>query len=158
MGKSSGNLITADVESKTATKWNQVLNSLPSYFQKHHGYHSYCCKKPTAYSIRSPSNESTSTTQLTTAGCTISSSNKPSSSGVLQVKCLFCVKGRKKIKEKLVFHGKCKKYEAEISIRDGATILDNENIQLKVRNYEFGEGPDFIALETLPPRIQERIC
>ena len=71
---------------------------------------------------------------------------------------VYFAEERKKIKEKLVFHGKCKKYEAEISIRDGATILDNENIQLKVKNYEFGEGPDFIALETLPPRIQERIC
>ena len=156
MGESSENLITADVESKTATKWNRVLNSLP--FQRHHGYHSYCCKKLTAYSIRSPSNETTSTTQLTTARCTISSSNKPSSSGFLPVKRIFCDKGRKKIKGKLVFHGKCKKCEAEISIRDGARIPDDENIQLKVRNYEFGEGPDFIALETLPLRIQERIC
>ena len=47
----------------------------------------------------------------------------------------------------MVYCGKCKKYVTEISIRDAATTLDYENIQLKVGNYEFGEGPDYIALE-----------
>ena len=55
--------------------------------------------------------------------------------------------GRKKIKRKLVPPGKCEKCETENSISDAATILDDENIQLKVANYEFSEGPDFIALE-----------
>ena len=48
-----------------------------------------------------------------------------------------------------VYPGKCKKYEAEISIWDAATILDGQNIQLKVGNYEFGEGPGFLALDVL---------
>ena len=132
---------------KQQTKWNQVLNSLPSYFQRHQGYHSDCCKKFTAYSVRSPSNETASTTQSITTRSTISSSNIPSSSGVLPAKCIFCDKGRNKIKGKLVYPEKCEKYETEITIRDSATILDDENIQQKVENYEFGEGPDFIALE-----------
>ena len=55
--------------------------------------------------------------------------------------------GRKKIKEKLVSPGKCEKCETENSTSDAATILDDENIQLKVANYKFSEGPDFIALE-----------
>ena len=38
-------------------------------------------------------------------------------------------------------------YATAIGIRDAATILDDESIQLKVGNYQFGEGPDFIALK-----------
>ena len=67
--------------------------------------------------------------------------------GVLLAKCIFCDKRRKKIKGKLVYPEKCEKYETEISIRDAVSILDDENIQLKVGSYELGEGPDFIALE-----------
>ena len=47
----------------------------------------------------------------------------------------------------MVSPGKCEKCETENSISDAATILDVENIQLKVANYEFSEGSDFIALE-----------
>ena len=132
---------------KQQTKWNQVLNSLPSYFQRHPRYHSDCHKKFTAYSVRSPSNETASTTQSVTTRSTISSSNKPSSSGVLPAKCISCDKGRKNIKGKLVYRGKCEKYETEISIRDAATIHDAKNIQLKVGKYEFGEGLEFVAIE-----------
>ena len=132
---------------KQQTKWNQVFNSLSSYFQRHYGYHSDCYKKFTAYSVRSPPNETTSTTQSITTEFTISSSNKPSSSGVLPANCIFGDNGRKKIKRNLAYPGKCETYDTEISTRDAATILDDENIQLKVGNYEFGEGPDFTALE-----------
>ena len=79
------------------------------------------------------------TTPSITTRSTISSSNKPSSTGVLPAKCIFCDKGRRKIKGKLLYPGKCEKYETAINIRDPATILDDENIQLKVGNYEFGK-------------------
>ena len=36
---------------KHQNKWNQTLNSLPSYFQKYLVYHSGCYKKSTAYSV-----------------------------------------------------------------------------------------------------------
>ena len=100
----------------------------------------------TPYSVRSLSNETASITQSISIRSTISSSSKPSSSGVFLAKCIFCDKGKKKIKEKLIYPGKCKKNETEVNIRDISTILNDENIQLKVRNYEFGEGPDFTAL------------
>ena len=79
-----------------------------------------------------------SATPSITTRSTITSSNKPST-GVLPAKCIFCDKGRRKIKGKLVYPGKCEKYETAINIRDPATILDDENIQLKVGNYEFGK-------------------
>ena len=65
---------------KQQTKWNQVLNNLPSNFQRHHGYHSHCYKKSTTYSVRSPSNGTASTNQFVSTRCIISST---SSSGVL---------------------------------------------------------------------------
>ena len=37
--------------------------------------------------------------------------------------------------------------QTEVSIRDAATTLDDENIQLKIESCEFCERPDFIALE-----------
>ena len=95
---------------KHQTKSNQVLNSLPSYFQKHHGYYSDCYKKSTIYTVTSLSNETASTTQSITTRSTISSYNKPSSSGILSGKCIFCDNGRKKIKGKPVYPGKCQKY------------------------------------------------
>ena len=67
--------------------------------------------------------------------------------GVLPADCIFCNEGRKKIYGKLVYPEKCENYETEISVRDAATFFDDENIQLKVGNYEFGEGPNFIAQE-----------
>ena len=40
----------------------------------------------------------------------------------------------------------------KLALGDPTTIFDDENSQLKVGNYEFGEGPDFIT--PLPPRMQ----
>ena len=121
---------------KQQTRWNQVLNSLPSYFERHYGYHSDCYKNLTAYSVGSPSNETASTIQSITTS-TISLSNKSSSSGVLPAKCIFSDKARRKIKGKLVYPRKREKYETEISIRDVGTILDD--VQLKAGDYEFGQ-------------------
>ena len=39
----------------------------------------------------------------------------------------------------------------KLALRDPATIFDDENIQLKVVNFQFGEGRDFIT--PLPPRM-----
>ena len=77
----------------------------------------------------------------------ISSKKKTSSSGVSPAKCIFCDKGRKRIKRKVAYPRKRKQYDTEISIGDAATILDDENIQLNVSNCEFWEGLNFIILE-----------
>ena len=77
----------------------------------------------------------------------ISSKKKTSSSGVSPAKWIFCDKGRKRIKRKMAYPRKRKHYDTEISIRDAATILDDENVQLNVSNCEFWEGLNFIVLE-----------
>lgn len=93
---------------KEQAKWNQVLISLLSYFQRHHDNHGDCYKTFTAYSVRCLSNETASTTHSITTRPTISG-NK--SLGVFPAKCIIFGKERKKIKEKLVYLVKCEKYE-----------------------------------------------
>ena len=46
-----------------------------------------------------------------------------------QAKCIFCDKGRNKIKGKLVYHGKSEKYETEIIITDPAT---DKSVKLRI--------------------------
>ena len=43
--------------------------------------------------------------------------------------------------------GKSEKNETEIAIRNKAKMLNDESIILKIGNYNFGEGPDFVAKE-----------
>ena len=42
---------------------------------------------------------------------------------------------------------KIEKHETEIAIRNKAKMLNDESIILKIGNYNFGEGPDFVAKE-----------
>ena len=53
--------------------------------------------------------------------------------------------------KKLEVHGKnlekIEKHETEIAIRNKAKMLNDESIILKIGNYNFGEGPDFVAKE-----------
>ena len=93
---------------KEQAKWNQVLISLLSYFQRHHDNHGDCYKTFTAYSVRCLSNETASTIHSITTRPTISG-NK--SLGVFPAKCIIFGKERKKIKEKLVYPVRCEKYE-----------------------------------------------
>ena len=59
----------------------------------------------------------------------------------------FVIKEGKKIE----VHGKnlekIEKHETEIAIRNKAKMLNDESIILKIGNYNFREGPDFVAKE-----------
>ena len=68
------------------------------------------------------------------------------STGVLEPVCFFCKK-RKKFKGRWLLLGSCAKFDFEISIREAANKLEDENIKRKKGNYKYKEGPDFIALE-----------
>ena len=71
----------------------------------------------------------------------------PSATGVLHPICIFCNKGRKKIGGSWKEPGKNEKHETEIAIRNKPKMLNDESMILKVGNYNFGEGPDFVAKE-----------
>ena len=54
---------------------------------------------------------------------------------------------KKKIESRWLSLASCEKFDVQISIREAANKLEDENIKRKVGNYEYKEGPDFIALE-----------
>ena len=60
---------------------------------------------------------------------------------------MFCNKKRKKFKGRWLSLGSCEKFDVEISIREAANKLEDENIKRKIGNYKYKEGPDFTALE-----------
>ena len=60
---------------------------------------------------------------------------------------MFCNKKRKKFKGRWLSLGSCEKFDVEISIREAANKLEDENIKRKIGNYKYKDGPDFIALE-----------
>ena len=47
----------------------------------------------------------------------------------------------------MVNAGKCEKIEVELTVREAALKLHDEKLLLKIGNYQFGQGQDFIALE-----------
>ena len=53
------------------------------------------------------------------------------------------------IKQKWVYLGKCETFEAEINIRNAAMSIYDEDLRLKLGNYQFGAGPDFAAMEVM---------
>ena len=70
-----------------------------------------------------------------------------SNTNILPATCIFCDKKRKKNKQKWEDLSKCESYEAEASIRRAAKDLNDKNLLLKIGDYEFGDGPDFTAME-----------
>ena len=104
-----------------------------------------CYKKYTAYNtsiyITEEEVESKVSFRFSTTPC----SSK--TSGVLEPVCLFRNRERKKFKGRWLQLGSCEKFDVEISIREAADKLEDENIKRKIGNYKYKKGPDFIALE-----------
>ena len=65
-----------------------------------------------------------------------------SNTNILPATCIFCDKKRKKNKQKWEDLSKC---EAEANIRPAVKDLNDKN--LLFGDYEFGDGPDFTAME-----------
>ena len=60
---------------------------------------------------------------------------------------MYILQLKKKIESRWLSLASCEKFDVQISIREAANKLEDENIKRKVGNYEYKEGPDFIALE-----------
>ena len=56
-------------------------------------------------------------------------------------------KGRKKYKGDITDIGKCKTFDAKVTIRNPAKYLNDETLLAKSGSYEFGNRPDFAAME-----------
>ena len=131
--------------SKSTSKWDVISKNLPNIFRKNDEYHSECYKKYTAYNISAYITEEEVESKVSLRSSTTPCSSK--SSGVLEPVCLFCNKKRKKFKGRWLSLGSCEKFDVEISIREAANKLEDENIKRKIGNYKYKDGPDFIALE-----------
>ena len=125
-------------------KYFSIIESLPDTFNPSMEYHSHYYKNFTA--IQKPkkntaqnSNKATTRSQL--------NSPPPSRSGILPSLCIFCDKHRKKINGQWTLPGKNEKHEMEIAIQNKAIALKDEKLLLKVGNYKFGDGLDFVAQE-----------
>ena len=113
---------------------------IPSY-----GHHSTCYKNFIAISKpKIKPKTSNRFTKISTRSET-ASPLLPCATGVLPSICIFCNKGRKKNE----VHGKnlekIEKHETKIAIRNKAKMLIDELMILKIGNYNFGEGPNFVA-------------
>ena len=125
------------------SKYNSVIKTLPNKPSENCGYHSSCYKNFTA-TAKLPA-ESTSVPSYTTRQQVVSP--KSSSSGVLEKKCIFCNQVRKKVKGKYQNLTKNASSETEFLIRDAMLQLDDNTLGLRIGNYKYGEGADFVALE-----------
>ena len=113
---------------------------IPSY-----GHHSTCYKNFIAISKpKIKPKTSNRFTKISTRSET-ASPLLPCATGVLPSICIFCNKGRKKIEVHEKNLEKIEKHETEIAIRNKAKMLIDELIILKIGNYNFGEGPNFVA-------------
>ena len=66
----------------------------------------------------------------------ITKHNKPSTGDVIPDLCIFCDTDKKKMKGYWVLPGRYEKYDAEMTIRDAAILVDN-NIKLRLGNHYF---------------------
>ena len=73
--------------------------------------------------------------------------NPPSQSNILPNFCIFCAKGCKKYKGNIIDIGKCKTFDAKVTVKNAAKYLKDETLYAKIGSYEFGNGPDFAAME-----------
>ena len=75
--------------------------------------------------------------------------NESSKSNILPNLYIFCVKVCKKCNGKIIDIGKCETFDAKVTIRNAAAkYLKDETLLAKIGTYEFGNGPDFAAMET----------
>ena len=115
------------------------------YIQKNDGYHSKCYKKYTVYNISAYITEEEVESKISSVPAPLYA--EASQVGFSNQYVCFVIKNEKKIKSRWLSLGSCEKFDVEISIREAANKLENENIKRKIGNYKYKEGHDFIALE-----------
>lgn len=78
--------------------------------------------------------------------------------GVFEDMYIFYNKQIKKITGKRWALGKCEQFETVFNIRKTAGTLDDNELKLKVGNYKFNEGRDFVVFRIrISPPVQERL-
>ena len=128
------------------SKYSDIIKDLPSVFTREHGYHSDCYKKFTAFKkgdLVIDTDDSISSTRSKIVSPRID----PMKKDILPEVCLFCGLKRKKHKQKWMDLTSCEYTKTEVNIRKAAKYFDDKEILFKIGNYNYGEGPDFTAME-----------
>ena len=139
--------VDARKRSQKTSKYTTLIQELPKVFKPDYGYHSACYSKFTWVKSKDIEiSDSKAPVIFTRSNISLPNSDK-SNANILPAICIFCGKTRKKHKQKWQSLSKCESYEIEVSIRRTAKGLDDTNPLTKVGDYEFGDGPDFAAME-----------
>ena len=144
-------------EKKQETKYNQIINSIPTLLIPSYGYHSICCKNFIAISKpKIKPKTSNRSTKISTRSET-TSPLLPFATGVLPSICIFCNKGR----EKNEVHGKnlekIEKHETKIAIRNKAKMLIDELMILKLEITTSEKGPILWPKGSLSPWMLKKL-
>ena len=130
-----------------SSKYDEMMINLPGVFVRSDGYHAACYKNFTAFSFQ----KENTTVPHKPKGNSFTRSTlqkKPTSPiGCLPSLCIFANKCRKKTKGSWENLGKNESNNAEMTIRETAAALNDSEMLVKIGNYMFGDGPDFVALE-----------
>ena len=84
-------------EKNQETKYDQIINSIPTFLIPSYGYHSACCKNVTVISNPKVKPKTSTRSTKISARSENTSPLLPSATGVLPPICIFCNEGRKKI-------------------------------------------------------------
>ena len=124
-------------------KYQEVIDMMPENPTALCGYHTECYKNFTAVSKPAPVASSTATPTRQKNKIPL----RASSSGVIEHKCIFCNNARKKVKGSWKKIVKNESDLTETLIRNAMTDLEDSELMLKIGNYQYGEGADFVAME-----------
>ena len=128
-------------EKKQETKYDQIINSIPTLLIPSYGYHSACYKNFIPISKPKIKPKTSNRSIKTSARSENTSPLIPCATGVLPSIWIFCNKGRKKI------GGSWKEPEKiwKTWNWNKVKMLNDESMILKIGNDNFGEGPGFVA-------------
>ena len=126
-----------------SSKYLEIIASLVTSFEPHHGYHSNCYKNFTAI----PEPQTQEEPQSARVTRVSKSAEKSSNTCVLPPECIFYGGKRRKFKGKWYELGKAETFNAEMNLRDTAKGLNDQELLRKIGTYDFGFSPDFAAME-----------
>jgi len=118
------------------SKYLHICNNLPAEYDDSIGYHSACYKNFTAVPKTETSTPSTSSEKGHVLRSDVEAQGT-TSSGVLNPVCIFCKKERSTVKSKIEPLGSCLTKDAEKSIKDAATILQDSVMLAKFGDINF---------------------
>ena len=134
-------------EKKQETKSDKTSNSNPTLLIPSYGYHSACYKTSLEFLNQKVSQKLVPDLQKFQLDQKIHLQCYHLQLEYYLLYVYFVIKEGKKIGGSWTEPGKNEKHETEIAIPSKAKMLNDESMILKIRNYNFRVGPNFVAKE-----------